>query len=135
MPRLLAQQASIQTEREELARQSHDLEARELEVEQRTKALNLNAVRDARATAAAPVAGSIRSRTQKQAHLKPKHASSQVASQRSLVPTQGLPSGIKAQPQAHAQTQPLDPAQPPRLAPAYFLSQKPLPSWGLDACL
>ena len=50
-----AQQASMQTELEELARQPHDLEATELEVEKRTGALNLDAVRDAIVTAAAPV--------------------------------------------------------------------------------
>ena len=96
MPRPPAQQASMQAELEELARQCHDLElarqchdleARELGVEQRTRALNLNAVRDARVTAAAPVAGSSHSPTWKQAPLKPRHASSQVTSRRSLTPT------------------------------------------------
>ena len=53
MPRLPAQQPSMQAELEELARQLHDLEAREVEVKRRTRALNLNAVRDARVTAAA----------------------------------------------------------------------------------
>ena len=61
----------------------------ELEVEQRTRAPELNAVRDARVTAAAPVAGSSHSRTMEQAPLKPRRASSQVASQRSLTPTRG----------------------------------------------
>ena len=45
---LPAQQASMQAELEEFARQRHDLEARELEVEWRSRALNLHAVRDAR---------------------------------------------------------------------------------------
>ena len=53
MPRPPAQQASMQAKLEELARQGHDLETRELEVERRTRALNLNAVRDARVTAVA----------------------------------------------------------------------------------
>ena len=52
MPRPPAQQASMQAELEELARQHHDQEARVLEVERRTRALNLNAVRDARVTVA-----------------------------------------------------------------------------------
>ena len=52
MPRPLAQQASMQAELEELPRQHHDQEARVLEVERRTRALNLNAVRDARVTVA-----------------------------------------------------------------------------------
>ena len=57
IPRSPAQQASMQAELEELARQRHDLEARELEVERRTRAPNLNVVRDARVMTAAPVAG------------------------------------------------------------------------------
>ena len=85
----------MQAEREELARQRHDLEARELEVERITRALNLNAVVDAKAKYAAPVAKNTRTLTQEQAPFKPKRASSQVASQRSLAPTQGRPSGIK----------------------------------------
>ena len=77
LPRPPAQQASMQAEREELARQHHDLEARELDVEWRNRALNLNAVRDARV---APVAGSSHSRAREQAPWKPKRSSSQVAS-------------------------------------------------------
>ena len=64
-----AQQVSMQAEHEELARQHHDLEARELEVEWRTRALNLDAVRDAKVKAAVPVAGSSHSHTQEQAPL------------------------------------------------------------------
>ena len=55
MPMPPAQQASMQAEREELARQRHDLEAR---------ALNLNAVRDAKVKAATSVAGSSHSRSE-----------------------------------------------------------------------
>ena len=48
LPKPVAQQSSMQAECEELDRQRHDLEARELEVEQLTRALNLNLnVRDA----------------------------------------------------------------------------------------
>ena len=46
MPRPQAQQSSMQAEREELTMQHQELEAKELEVERRTRALNLNAVRD-----------------------------------------------------------------------------------------
>ena len=53
MPRPPAQQAPMQAELEELVRQCHHLEARELQVERRTRALNLNNVRDARVRAAA----------------------------------------------------------------------------------
>ena len=74
----LAQQSSMQAEREELARYRQDLDCRELEVNQITRALNLNAVRDAEAKSAAPMAGSNCSRTQEQAPLKQKCASSQV---------------------------------------------------------
>ena len=41
----------MQAKREELARQRHDLQARELEVERRTRDFTLNAVRDAEAVA------------------------------------------------------------------------------------
>ena len=86
----------MQVQHEELARQPHDLETRELEVERRSRALNLNAVRDAEAKSAAPVAESSCSHTQEEAPLKmSKRASSQVTSQRSLAPTQVPPSGIK----------------------------------------
>ena len=84
----------MQAEREELARQRHDLMARVLEVERITRALNLNAVRDAEAKSAANVVECSHPLTQEQATLKPKRASSQVTSQRSLAPTQGH-SGIK----------------------------------------
>ena len=47
LPRHPAQQSFMQAEREEVARQRHDLEASELEVERITRALNLNALRDA----------------------------------------------------------------------------------------
>ena len=43
----------MQAELEELVRQCHDLEASELEVERKTRAVNFNAVRDARVRAAA----------------------------------------------------------------------------------
>ena len=49
MPRPLAQQSSTQAEGAELARQRPILEAKVLEVEWRTRALNLNAVRGAEA--------------------------------------------------------------------------------------
>ena len=71
------QQVSMQAEFEELARQRQDLEARELEVQGMTRTLNLNAVREARVTTAACVAGSRHSRTKEQAPLKPRHASFQ----------------------------------------------------------
>ena len=96
LPRPPAQQSSMQAEREELAMQHHDLEARELEVEWRTRALNINAVRDSEAKSTAPVADSSCSHTQEQAPLRPKHASSQVASQRSLPLTQGPPQGSRS---------------------------------------
>ena len=60
-------------------------------VEQRTRALNLNAVRDARVTVAAPVAGSSHSHIREQVPLKPRRASSQFTSQRSLTATQAPP--------------------------------------------
>ena len=96
LPGSPAQQTSMQAEREELARQCHDLEARELEVERMTRALILNAVRDAEAKSATPLVESSRSRTQEQAFLKmPKCAISQV--QRSLAlhrPPQGSSSPV-----------------------------------------
>ena len=69
MPRPPAQQASMQAEPEELDRQRHNLEAKELEM---TRALNLDAVRDTKVKAASPVAGSTHSHTWEQAPLKPK---------------------------------------------------------------
>ena len=79
---------------EELPRQRQDLEARELEVQQMTRTLNLNAVRDAGVTTAASVAGN-RHSSKEQAPLKTRCASSQSASQRSLTPSRAPPSGIK----------------------------------------
>ena len=67
------------------------MEAKELEVERRTRALNLNAVRDD-----APSVRSSQTRiSQEQVSIKLKHASSQATSQRSLPLKQGLPSGTK----------------------------------------
>ena len=60
----------MQAEFEELARQCQDLEARELEVQGMTRTLNLNAVREARVTTAASVAGSRHSHTKEHAPLK-----------------------------------------------------------------
>ena len=54
MPWPTAQQALMQAEFEELVRQHHDLEARELKVQCMTRTRNLNAVRDARVTTALP---------------------------------------------------------------------------------
>ena len=54
LPQPQAQQSSTQVEREEVAVQRQDLEARELEAERRTRALNLNAVRDAETKSPAP---------------------------------------------------------------------------------
>ena len=65
-------------------RQRQDLEARELEIQRMTRTRNLNAVRDARVMTATSVAGSRHSRKKEQA---PRHASSQIASQRSLTPS------------------------------------------------
>ena len=85
LPRPQAQQSSTQAEHEELAMQHQDLEARELDVERRTRALNLNAVRDAETRSTDPSARSSRTHTfQEQAPIKPKCASSQVACHRSL---------------------------------------------------
>ena len=88
--------SSTQSEHELFAIQREDLEARELEVERRTRALNLNAVRDAEIRPAAPSLRSSQTRTsQEQAPIKPKHANSHAASQRSLPLKKGYPSGIK----------------------------------------
>ena len=76
------------------------------------RALNLNCVRDAEAKSAAHMAGSSCSHTQEQAPLKPKHASSQVTSQRSPVPTQGPPSGIKVPSTITTKTVKPPPARP-----------------------
>ena len=89
MPRPPVQLVSMQTEFEELAMQPQELEARELEVQQMT--LNLNAVPDARVTTSASVTGSKHSRSKEQAPLKPRRASSQVASQRYLTPSGSPP--------------------------------------------
>ena len=101
-------------EREELAMQCQELEARGLEVERRTRALNLNAVRDAESKSAAPSARSSRTRffSQEQAAVMPKHASPQVASQRPLPLKQGLPSGIKVTSTVTAKTVKPHPASP-----------------------
>ena len=53
LPQPQAQQSSMQAEYKELAMQRQELEARGLEVERRTRALNLNAVRDAENRSAA----------------------------------------------------------------------------------
>ena len=100
-----------QAEHEELARQCHDLEARELEVKRRTRALNLDAVRDVKVKAAAPVTGSSHSSTRERIPLKPKCASSQVTSQRSLA-TQGPPAGIKVNSTVTTKTVKSFPASP-----------------------
>ena len=85
-----------QAEREQLAMQRQELEARELEVERRTRALNLNAVRDAETKSAASLVRSSWTHTfQEQAPIKKKHAGSQAASQRSLPPKKGFPSEDK----------------------------------------
>ena len=88
------------------------MESRELVVERRTRTLNLDAVRDSKVKAAAPVAGSRHSHTLEQPPLKPKRASSQVASPRSLVPTQGPPSGIKVTSTVTTKTVKPPPASP-----------------------
>ena len=93
--------------------QRQELEARGLEVDRRTRALNLNAARDAESKSAAPSARSSRTRfTQEQAAVMPKHASSQVTSQRSLPLKQGLPSGIKVTSTVTAKTVKPPPASP-----------------------
>ena len=70
MPRPPAQQAFMQAEFDELARQRQDLEDRELEVQHLTRTHNLNAVRDA--------TGSRHSLKKEHA---PRRASFQIASQ------------------------------------------------------
>ena len=57
-----------------------------------TRNRNLNAVRDARVTTATSAAGSRHSHKKEQA---PRHASSQIASQRSLTPSRAPPLGIE----------------------------------------
>ena len=54
LPRPQMEQSSTQSERELLAMQRQELEARELEVDRRTSALNLNAVRDDETRSAVP---------------------------------------------------------------------------------
>ena len=95
MPRPPVQQVSMQAEFEELARQPQDLKARELEVQRMSRTFNLYTVRDATVMTAASVVGSSHSRTREQAPLKPRHASSQVACQRSLTASGAPSSGIK----------------------------------------
>ena len=92
MPRPPIQQAFMQAEFEELARQRQDLEARELEGQRMTQTCNLNAVRDAGVVTAASVPCSRHSRKKKQA---PGRASSKIASKRSQTPSGAPPSGIK----------------------------------------
>ena len=76
--------------------QGQELEARELEVERRTRAVNLNAVTDAKTESASFSVRSSRICTsQEQASIKPKCASFQFTSQRSLPPKKGFLSGIK----------------------------------------
>ena len=91
MPRPQAQQSSKQAECEELARQHHDLEAREPEVEWRTRAINLNAVEMPKLRLLPPWRKAAIRILREQAPVKPKHVISNVTSQRSLVP----PSGVK----------------------------------------
>ena len=87
LPLSQAQQSSTQVECEELAMQRQESEAGELEVEMRTRALNLNVVRDTENRSATPSVRSSRTGTsQEQSPIKPKRTSSQVASQRSLPP-------------------------------------------------
>ena len=57
MPRPPTQQAFMQAEFEELARQSQDLEARELEFQRMTRTCNLYAERDAGITTALSLEG------------------------------------------------------------------------------
>ena len=105
-----AQQSSTQAEREKLAMQRQDLEAKELKVERRTRALNLNAVRDAETKSAAR--SSKTHISHKQAPVMPKRASSQVTSQRSLPLEQGLPSEIKVTSTVTAKTDKPPPDSP-----------------------
>ena len=78
LPRPQMKQPSTQSERELLAVQRQELKAGELEVERRTRALNLNAIRDAETRSAAPSVRSNRTcNSQKQAPIKPKRACSQ----------------------------------------------------------
>ena len=66
-------------------------------MERRTRALNLNVVRDARdARAAAIWLEAATSVLREQVPLNTRRAGSQFASQRSLTPTRAAPSGIKA---------------------------------------
>ena len=90
MHRPPAQQALMQAEFEELARQGQDLEARELEVQRMTRTRNLNIVREARVTNATSAVGNRPSRKKEQA---PRCASSKIASLRSLT-LQGMRSLI-----------------------------------------
>ena len=83
MSRPPSQQAFMQAEFEELARQRQDLEAHELEGQRMTQTCNLNAVRDAGVATAASVPGSRHSREKEQA---PRRVSSQIASKRSQTP-------------------------------------------------
>ena len=91
MPWPPAQQALLQAEFEELARQHQDLEVQKLEVQHMTRTRNLNAVRDVRVTTATSVAGNRHSHKKEQA---PRRASSQIASQKSQTPSRAQPSGL-----------------------------------------
>ena len=92
MPRPPPQQAFMQAEFEKLARQRQDLEACEIKVQRMTRTHNLNAVRDAGVATATSVAGSRHSLRKEQA---PRHAASQIASQRSRTPSGAPPSRIE----------------------------------------
>ena len=94
------QQSSTQSERELLA-------------ESRTKALNLNAVRDAETRSAFPSGRSSRTLApQEQALIKPERVSSQATSQRSLSFKKGFFSGIKVTNMVTSKTVKPPPARP-----------------------
>ena len=95
LPQPQAQQSSTQAEREEVAVQRQDLEASELEAERSTRALNLNAVRDAETKSPAPLieaAGHVFLRNN---HLLYQNMLVPKSHLRFLPLKQGLPSGIK----------------------------------------
>ena len=114
LPRPQMEQSSTQSEREQLSMQSQELEARELEVKRRTRALNLNAVRDAEIKSTGPSVRSSRHilLNQEQAPIRPKRASSQVAFQISLPLKKGFPSGIKVTSTVTTETVKPPPASP-----------------------
>ena len=86
MPRPLSQPPFMQAQFEELARQSQDTEAQELEGQRMSRPHNLNAV-DARVRSATSVRGSKHTRRKEQA---PEGASSQLVPQQSQTPS-GVP--------------------------------------------